>query len=667
MVDVSWRFRKMTRADMNQDPMEREFFDEEPINTRLVREAIQNSLDAGIAHVLQNHSSRAGEPVRVRFSLAGIHAPLPSHLAKRYFTGLAPHLNALTEIDDTVSVLAAKGDLSHDGLPFIVVEDSGTVGLEGDWEQHNDTESDPAESNHFYWFFRNVGRSGKGDTDNGSWGLGKSVFPATSHASTYIAVTRRRSDDEILLMGQAVLNKHDIDGQPYVPYGYFATFEDDGFQLPLHRSEPAHQAFIDQCIADFGLQYRDSPGLSVIIPFPRIEDEEAHIETPKMLAAIIHSYFYPIINRKLEVTLDEGDGSPSIEITADTIDNVLTSADLKESGEQSVNGYRSLFEMCRKCMELTDNDYIDIQVGQLGDEDRQGIASLRHKYNGYELLAFHVGTDVQRKRGAQEQSKFRLYIQRDDSLRSGHDYYVRGTLSISEMNYLGQIRARSLLVVDENEPLAAMLRDSEPPAHTLWRNQNVHRLSEHWVAPSRRINAVRYAPRTLLRTMDTPTEGIQKDAFADIFFYERPGELTGRRPTNGRRINPRPITPPPSTPRDFDIQNTHSGTGFRVRIAGESENPPTQARLRVAYEVPRGNPLNQYSPNDFRLHGAGALSVDMHGGQFVEQPQGSEKAGNELLLQIESPRRFWLTVQGLDPNRDVYVRMERIENTTPPE
>ena len=197
----------------------------------------------------------------------------------------------------------------------------------------------------------------------------------------------------------------------------------------------------------------------------------------------------------------------------------------------------------------------------------------------------------------------------------GNDYYVRGTLSISEMNHLGQIRARSLLVVDETEPLAAMLRDSEPPAHTLWRPQT-HRVTDHWVATVRRINAVRYSPRALLRMMDTPTDEVQKDAFADIFFYERPGEQAGRRPANGRKVTPR-ITPPPPTPRDFDVQDTHSGTGFRVRIASGAQPPPTLARLRVAYEVPRGNPLNQYSPNDFRLYGAGALNVDMEGCQSV--------------------------------------------------
>lgn len=379
MANVEWRFRKMQKSEMNQDPMEREFFEGEAINTRLVREAIQNSLDAGTSRLPAN--GNAAEPVRVRFSLAGIHKPLAADMARKYFVGLAPHIDALTEADETISRRAAHGDLAHDGVPYIVIEDAGTVGLDGNWEQYNDSESEPADKNHFYWFFRNVGRSGKGDSDNGSWGLGKWVFPDASHASAYIAVTRRISDDETLLMGQAVLTKHDIDGTRYAPYGYFATFDTDGFQQPMRYSEPSQRSFIDGCISDFGLKYRNDAGLSIIIPFPRIDDEDTRIETPKMIAAIVHNYFYPIVRRKLEVTIDEGDGSPPIEITADTIDDALSQADLDESGERSIEGYRKLFDLCRKSMALADDDYIEMSaqdLAQFGD-DNAHIPGLRNR------------------------------------------------------------------------------------------------------------------------------------------------------------------------------------------------------------------------------------------------------------------------------------------------
>ena len=102
-----------------------------------------------------------------------------------------------------------------------------------------------------------------------------------------------------------------------------------------------------------------------------------------------------------------------------------------------------------------------------------------------------------------------------------------------------------------------------------------------------------------------------------------------------------------------------SGNGTR------STNPPAYARLRVAYEVPRGNPLNQYSPNDFRLHGVGALNVHMQGCQSIMQPKSDVRAGNELSLQIDDPSQFTITVQGFDPHRDVYVRVEKMADIAP--
>ena len=75
MADVRWHFREMSPAEINQNPMERELFAEESLNERLVREAVQNSLDAGIARL----DRATSEPVRVRFSLRGVNHPLGRH------------------------------------------------------------------------------------------------------------------------------------------------------------------------------------------------------------------------------------------------------------------------------------------------------------------------------------------------------------------------------------------------------------------------------------------------------------------------------------------------------------------------------------------------------------------------------------------------------------
>jgi hypothetical protein len=51
VIYPSWKFRKMNKGEMNVDPIEGEFFSTEALGSlpdALIREAIQNSLDASI-------------------------------------------------------------------------------------------------------------------------------------------------------------------------------------------------------------------------------------------------------------------------------------------------------------------------------------------------------------------------------------------------------------------------------------------------------------------------------------------------------------------------------------------------------------------------------------------------------------------------------------------
>lgn len=668
MVDLQWRFPKMPPALINQEPMERELFEGEAINTRLVRESIQNSLDAG----LDRERRRKGDtpaPVQLRFSLAGIRAPLPEARAAPYFAGLSEHLRCCTDsLDRSLELKLNQGGLIDGGVPYIVIEDRGTIGLNGDWRQYDDSDMASARANHFYWFFRNVGRSAKSENDNGSWGLGKWVFPDASHASCYIAVTRRQDDDDTLLMGQSVLQKHSIGGQRYAPYGYLSDLGEEELPLPLRRSNPEHRPLIDQCIADFGLQFRDAPGLSVIVPFPKTEHlgETEAITLRQLLNAVVHHYFYPIVAGWLEVAVDPGDGSPEVAITAGTIDGVVSRLGLYDDGETSEEGYRHLFALCRQAMALPEERYVPLPEPPGGETQlaqHPEIAALRPDYEARQLLAFRIDTNVQRQKGSLQASSYRVYLQRDESLDAGHDYYVRGTLSISEMNLIRQRRARALLVVDEGAPLAGMLRDSEPPKHTQWRPQN-EKVAQKWVSARSRINAVRSTPDRLLRLLDAPPEGVDKDAFADVFSWDgaHPVPPTPPRPPIPAPIPPPPTPPvpppppPPRQPRGFTV--TQLDDGFRVSIAARSQSryqAGDALRLEAAYEVARGNPLSLYQPHDFRLHGDGCLAVQVEGAEA--SPGG---AGNELALQIADAAQFSVTVRGFDPLRDVYVSIDRV-------
>ena len=187
-----WSFRRMSKSEPNTDTLHGEFFTESDLSGKLVRETLQNCLDA---------SSKTG-PVRVRFALSS--EPLQADRASTYLDGLEKHLASLADedgFDPALRAAALAGKLAEMSVPFLAIEDFGTTGLVGDETQYDDWSQQPAIDNSFYWFFRNVGRSGKGEGAAGSWGVGKWVFPNASRINALLALTRRSTDERTLLMG----------------------------------------------------------------------------------------------------------------------------------------------------------------------------------------------------------------------------------------------------------------------------------------------------------------------------------------------------------------------------------------------------------------------------------------------------------------------------------
>ncbi len=177
----------MRPGEINVDPIEGEFFNTEAIGSitdALVRESIQNSLDA----------AQGNEPVTVRFSFFS--RPNPGYDANvinnKYIDGLSPHLHAKhSGLQDIPS--------SAENINYLLIEDYGTRGLEGDVTQYDDLDDD-FKKNDFYYFWRNIGRTRKEATDLGRWGLGKTVFQAASRINSFFGITFRNDDGRMFCM-----------------------------------------------------------------------------------------------------------------------------------------------------------------------------------------------------------------------------------------------------------------------------------------------------------------------------------------------------------------------------------------------------------------------------------------------------------------------------------
>lgn len=647
-----WRFRKMMPAEINQDPVQGEFFTStSDLAERLVRESIQNSVDAALGD----------GPVRVRFAFSGHDGALPADRAAPYLDGLKPHLEAVALSDDDAAPAEADHededaaiygayDLIDQQLPmtFLVVEDLGTKGLTGDITSNTEFEQD----NRFWGFFRSVGISPNVGGTGGSWGLGKWVFPDVSQINAYLGITRRPDEQRHLLMGMAILKTHHIDDGKYPPYGQFAIRSDepDAAWLPLPvDSDEDSGDIIDTVVHDFGLQRGDWSGLSVVIPWPKEE-----LKPDAITRAVLTQYFLPIVygNLEVEIVADGETQCVNHESIADAASRIGESERDNESGESLIKA----IELARWAKDAGENSLIDVKATTSRDIlAGQDIESLRERFDRGERMGFRLSTNVtDRKTGDREPNTFHVYVERDESLTSGHDYFVRGYLRIPHKDHTSSFHARALVVAERASMLGNLLRDAEGPAHAAW-DPHAERLKKRWVGGYGRVQEVRRAAPLLLGQLaELPRERI-KNLLADLF----PAPSGG----GGGEPGPWPPPPPPPPPSPDPVAIRDLKDGFSIR--SDSANPAATAlpgttwRVAFAYDVARGGqraPFNSYQQGvkrgapDFSLFD-GMLNVACGGCRY------SIVAENEIEISVMASD-FHLNVRGLDA-RDVIVDLHQ--------
>jgi len=656
-----WRFRRMTPAEINQDPVQGEFFSREAdLPGRLVREAIQNSLDARLGQV----------PVRVRFVFSGERSALKVDRAARYLEGLEEHVAAVADAE-----AAALGRLATEApnetnaaddarmcfgkpMTYLVVEDFGTRGLTGDTRANS--ESEPG--NDFWGFFRSLGISPKGEDDAGSWGLGKWVFPDASEINAYLGMTQRSGENDWLLMGMALLKTHRCGESKYRYYGSFAQHDevddDRWLPVPLDSNDPKDGDFIAEALADFDLERLDAPGLSVVVPFPKLE------LTPAAIAhAVLTQYFLPIVRNHLEVEIKHPEeGCRRIDHAS-----ILKEADqiappeqnhLSERPDESPDSLRRAIEFARWATKLQEDKHLELKAPSRGRREEIGphLATLREDYEQGGRLAIRLTTTVRRKMGTAQETSFRVYLERADDLAEGHDYFVRGHLRIPQMDHIRRFKARALVLVDGNSELGHLLRDAEGPAHDRW-DRGSARLKQRWRGGQDRVDEVRRAPAHLLQHLVERPDEQQMDALADLFPGDPAQIGKGRGGKRGGTL-PRPDSPPLPPPSLLQVDSPEGALVVRPTKNGEESGLANRAwDMRFAYDTVRGNPFVAFEigfrqgSSDFSL-GGDTLAIEADGCEY-------DLTGPNTLRFTATRDVFRLRLSGFD-DRDVKVAVEEV-------
>ncbi|HEY4640157.1 MAG TPA: hypothetical protein VII75_02350 [Thermoanaerobaculia bacterium] len=619
-----WYFRSMDAGEVHVDPVHDEFFKAQDLADALVRESIQNSLDARIP--------RSRSPVRVRFRFAsGRHALHPEAL-REYFDGLEPHLHAVAK---TIHSVLPKGG---EAVPFLVIEDFGTRGLTGDPRVDPELDTTNEEvKNDFFYFWRNVGRSGKGEIDRGRWGLGKAVFTVASRIRTIFGITRRFDDNRALLLGQSVLKTHILAGQRIYPYGFFARYER---RMPLPIEDPI---LLDRFADDFGV-HRTAPGLSIVVPYYR--DDEL---TPESITeSVVGQYFYPILRGDLVVEVS--DSAQTRQIDAGTIDTLFAS-DSKVAGR---------CELTRWSLARKDDDRIVLAergaAAPKWDEtvlEAGQLSSLRNRFAAGERLAFRVPIQVKRKRARPASSWFDVYLEQDESLRKADHHFIRRGITIPEVRSNGEKPARALIVIDD-QALSTFLGDAENPAHSDWSERADKIRTLYDLGPST-LRFVKNSASQLSFLLARPPEGRERDFLADLFSIEMPDESIEKALAARIPIRAREGGESSDAAGSGDHAPGHSVT--IAKIAGgfsiKSSDPSLVGRsLRgeVAYRLRAGNPFRKHSPFDFDLMAGEGIDVHAEGARLRATSVNAFEV-------VPSAAKFQISMKGFDPRRDLVVRV----------
>ncbi len=634
---------KPTGSDLS-DVISGEFFsDNDKPALPLVREALQNAIDAG------KESKDPKSVVRVRIAHYTGDLALSAADAARWFGELRPHVNA------EGNGLKEAPDVNKERCDFLVVEDFGTCGLTGDVT----SDTIAGKQNNFVDFMRSDGRTRKSAGEQGSWGVGKNVFPRCSRINAFLICTNREDDRQSLVMGKCILKMRVVDQTVFSPQIYFASsWKSDEPPRPIDCQET-----ISDLCATFRLQRNQDAGLSIVVPWT-YDSLNAH----QILEAVVSEYYYAILANDLCVTV-ELNGEP-IEIAAGTIESIAEEHD-------SLRNYVPLIRLAKYALEQGDFDRITLTNHPPADGSQKWTPDLltadecetiRSRLLEGQRVALRVPLHIVRSKGNEgigpESTYFDVYLEPDETSKSVlKPAFFRERLCINEIQRAsGASKIRALVTV-EDKPLATLLRAAEPPNHSDWK-AGTSNFKGNYVNGNHVVTFVKDSVRSIATFARSADD--KPDATIAIDYFSLP-EDAGEAPKPKSKPKPKENpddseTPdpeiPPAKPKRYRISDEASG--FRVGPGDDGTDPPKTLNVTMAYDVFSGSPWKLYEPADFDLTAKGRSGIDIAvGGDATATVCGP----NKLQLDIHS-RSFEVYVTGFDENRDLIVSARAAEEVS---
>ena len=611
---MKWYFSPQLPGQVETEVTQRDQFsnDEVDLSETIVRESIQNSLDAAV-----------DDPSRIKVTFRWLDK---SH-------GLEPDF--LKQIFDEQLKHAKEAGLDTDSIDFdnptaLVIEDFGTKGLTGSIREKDEE--------NFSDFWRRHGKSHKTGKSRGRWGLGKLVYSTTSQLGAFFGATHRAEDSSVHVMGQTVLNLRKVDGKEYPPHGFFADIEGEDLysEIPVPIKD---NDLVERFVSQFSLQRKAANGLSVVIPFPN-----PNFSIEAMIGVAIENYFYPIITRQLILQFN------GIEITNDNIRELAHkyAADSISDIDEVFDFIEEAYSIDEENLLILKSSWADDAMLNEDDFEPEDLEIIREKFTTGQLVGLRLPVTVKRKDGTQQDTFFSVFIKRPDELNKGSDLYVRGGLTLPGEAKFRERKALGAMVA-EDEVICSFLGDAENAAHTLW-IASAEKLKKNYQSPEKTVKVIKHSVVQLYDMLAEVVDEVDEEALRSFFWMNEPEGTQAKKKQKKTPV----VIPDPPKPRPIDFHISETADGFTIASANDAdpERFPQTIKVEVAYDVATGNPFKKYNPLDFRLGKNSGITLTM----LADSAKVISNKENIVRLEV-TKLPFKFSAAGFDINRDLKIKL----------
>ncbi|MES0871283.1 hypothetical protein [Pseudovibrio sp. SCP19] len=648
-----WSFPKAGPEHSNSSSKLNEFFNDQDASTALVREAVQNSLDA--AHP-------TGEQVRVRFSLASYP-----------WKTLEPFLQT-NQSKETVDSHLSSDDLgkfadsfSGKELRCLVIEDEGTKGLIGETDKNN-----ALSGSNFVGFWWNDGISGKGKGSSGSHGVGKTTLTRISGMSLFLAVTKRSDDDKRYLLGFVNLPYHRVKGESYLGYGrYGHSVQENGKDkfMPIEENPD-----IEKFLSALSLK-RDEFGLSIFIP-----DVPNTVDSHGLLLAVVRDYYWPILKGDLIVEVVDRHTGEKTTVCSDNLTDVISFiADQGERLKRAVLDTEHRVAIAQEVLELRvggnpnwfpGNQPLKSQTDQ---GDTRGAVSkgsfsndnLERMFSAFEqgqLLGFSFSLNFKTRGGQEQTGMVEVFFKKNDYKLTDNAQFIRNQIIISRQPSNIPDKSVACFLIAEDPVMSDYLKEAEEPAHTRWflnRFNEQKSFTSDW--------ALRFAmdlPAQMYRLLsrEDEEENTHENFADDIFSVTETADAGTKK---NRSQNPKQTKKPENIPSvrkqpAIRVERDIVEPGFELLPVGnivelfeeEEITFPIQVSVKAAYVSALGKSRSwrDYSKIDFEFGKTIPINISPKGAAKIIK--ASKNTFTVELLQSD----FCVSAKGFDGNRDLLIQ-----------